>query len=51
LLSATIAEVNSVYAAFLPAPPSPAVQALMDRALSRPGVRYTAGQVKLSVAR
>jgi predicted CXXCH cytochrome family protein len=51
LLAASITEVQSVYAAFLPAPPSPAVKALMNKALSRPGVRYTAGQAKLSAAR
>jgi predicted CXXCH cytochrome family protein len=53
LLAASIAEVEQVYAAYLPNPPSPTVQALMDKALSRPGVSYTprAGQVKLSIAR
>ena len=53
LLAASIAEVQSVYAAYLPAGPSPAVKALMDKALSRPGVRYAprAGQIKISAAR
>jgi predicted CXXCH cytochrome family protein len=51
LLAASITEVQSVYSAFLPAPPSPAVRALMHKALSRPGVRYSAGQVKIGVAR
>jgi predicted CXXCH cytochrome family protein len=53
LLAASIAEVQSVYAAFLPAPPNPTVKALMDKALSRPAVRYTprTGQTKLSAAR
>lgn len=51
LLAANIAEVQSVYAAFLPAPPSAAVQALMDKALSRPGFGYITGQTKLSAAR
>jgi len=51
LLAASIAEVESVYAAYLPTPPSPAVKALMDKALSQPGVHYTAGQFKLSTTR
>ncbi len=51
LLAASIAEVQSVYAAFLPAPPSAAVQALMNKALSRKGVHYPAGQTKISAAR
>lgn len=51
LLAASIADVQTVYAAFLPAPPSPAVKALMTKALSRPGVHYTAGQMKISAAR
>ncbi len=51
LLAASIAEVQSVYGAFLPGPPSPTVKALMDKALSRPGVSYTSGQSKLSSAR
>ncbi len=51
LLAASIAEVFDVYGAFLPAPPSPTVKALMDKALSRKGVRYTSGQSKLSAAR
>ncbi|HOX20166.1 MAG TPA: cytochrome c3 family protein [Gemmatimonadales bacterium] len=51
LLAASIAEVQSVYAAYLPAPPSPSVRALMDKALRREGVRYTSGQSKLRAAR
>jgi len=53
LLAASINEVQQVYAAFLPGPPSPAVQATIDKALSRPGVHYKAptGQMKLSAAR
>jgi predicted CXXCH cytochrome family protein len=51
LLAASIAEVIDVYGAFLPAPPSPTVKALMDKALSRKGVRYTSGKSKLSAAR
>lgn len=52
LLAASIAAVETEYSAFLPAPPSPTVRALMDKALSRPGVRYTpSGQVKVSAAR
>ena len=52
LLSASIAEVQSVYGAFLPAPPNPTVKALMDKALSRPGFAYrSTGQAKLSSAR
>ncbi|MEZ4412170.1 MAG: cytochrome c3 family protein [Gemmatimonadales bacterium] len=51
LLSASINEVQEVYAAFLPGPPSPAVQATINKALSRPGVSYVAGQTKLSAAR
>ena len=53
LLAASITEVQSVYAAFLPVPPNATVKALVDKALSRPGVRYTprTGQARLSVAR
>ena len=52
LLAASIAEVQSVYGAILPAPPSPTVKALMDKALSRPGFAYiSTGQAKLSSAR
>jgi predicted CXXCH cytochrome family protein len=51
LLAASINEVRSVYGPLYGAPPSPAVQALMDKALSRPGFKYTTGQVKLSAAR
>lgn len=50
LLAASIAEVFEVYGAFLPAP-NPTVKALMDKALSRPGVRYTSGQSKLRATR
>jgi len=51
LLAASIAEVQSVYAAYLPGPPSPAVQTLMNKALSRPGFGYVTGQTTLSAAR
>ncbi len=52
LLAASIAEVNDVYDAFLPSPPSPAIKALMDKALSRPGVTYNPpSRTKLSAAR
>ena len=51
LMAASIAEVFDVYAAYLPGPPSPTVKALMDKALSRKGIRYTSRQSKLSVAR
>jgi len=52
LLAASIAEVQSVYGAILPAPPSPTVKALTDKALSRPGFAYiSTGQAKLSSAR
>ena len=51
LMAASIAEVVDVYGAFLPAPPSSTVKALMDKALSRKGIRYTSGQSKLSAAR
>jgi hypothetical protein len=51
LLAASITEVQSVYAAFLPAPPNPMVKALVNKALSRPGVHYTTGQVKISATR
>ena len=51
LLAASIQEVQDVYAAVLPAAPSPTVKALMEKALSRPGVRYISGQVKISAAR
>ena len=52
LLAASINDVQTSYAAFLPAPP-PAVQAAIDRALSRPGVHYNraTGQLKISAAR
>ena len=40
LLAASIAEVQSVYAAYFPAPPSPAVQSLMDQGAEPPG-RFT----------
>jgi len=51
LLGASIAEVEDVYSAYLPAP-SPTVKALVDKALSLPGVTYTrSGQTKLSAAR
>ena len=50
LLAASIADVQKTYAAFLPAP-NAAVQAAMDKALSHPGVHYTAGQMKISAAR
>jgi len=51
LLAASIQEVQDVYAGVLPGPPSPTVKALMEKALSRPGVRYISGQVKISAAR
>ena len=50
LLAANINELQLVYAAYLPGPPSPGVQTLIDKALSRPGISYTAGQVKLGAA-
>lgn len=52
LLGASIAEVQDVYSAYLPAP-TPTVKALVDKALSLPGVTYTrpTGQTKLSAAR
>ena len=45
------AEALELYGALYGAPISPEVQALMDKALSRKGVRYTSGQSKLSAAR
>ena len=53
LLSASINEVRAVYGPLYGAPPSQGVQAMIDKALSRPGVRYTppTGQMKLSAAR
>jgi len=51
LLAASIAEVRDVYAAFLPGSVNPTVKALMEKALTRPGVSYSAGQTRLSAAR
>jgi len=52
LLSASISNVLAAYPTYLPAPPAE-VQALMNKALSRPGVYYnrTTGQLKISAAR
>jgi predicted CXXCH cytochrome family protein len=49
LLSASISAVVAAYPTYLPAPPAN-VQAIMDKALSRPGVYYNraTGQLKLS---
>jgi len=49
LLSASINAVLATYPGYLPAPPAN-VQAIMDKALSRPGVYYNraTGQLKLS---
>ena len=53
LLAASIGAVEAEYGAYLPAPPSPEVRALMQKALSRPGVRYSprSGQLSLGGAR
>jgi predicted CXXCH cytochrome family protein len=52
LLSASINAVVAAYPTYLPAPPAN-VQAIMDKALSRPGVYYNraTGQLKISAAR
>jgi predicted CXXCH cytochrome family protein len=52
LLSASINAVLATYPGYLPAPPAN-VQAIMDRALSRPGVYYNkaTGELKLSDVR
>lgn len=52
LLAASIAEVEDVYAAYLPAP-SPASRALVEKSLRLPGVSYQrpSGQTRLSTAR
>ena len=49
LLSASISALVATYPTYLPAPPAN-VQAIMDKALSRPGVYYNraTGQLKLS---
>jgi len=52
LLAASISNVLAAYPTYLPAPPAN-VQAIMDKALSRPGVYYNraTGQLKISAAR